>query len=140
MLKFGIRQSFENIEQIEERLSLLNTPIELALPYYWDIYNPIRPHLKVIAEKIKSFSTEILSIHAVQAPITNDEFKIWGEEIADFAKILNIKIITLHPNNANKNQSNQNNSLPNQDMTEDWLNLNLLNILNRSFRFLFRPA
>lgn len=113
MLKFGVRQSFENIEQIEERLSRLNTPIELALPYYWDIYNPIRPYLKVIAEKVKSFSIEILSIHAVQAPLTNEEFKIWGKEIADFAKLLNVGIITLHPNNTNKNQINQKRALQN---------------------------
>ena len=38
MINFGIRQSFEKIEQIKERFSNLNVPVELALPYYWDIY------------------------------------------------------------------------------------------------------
>lgn len=102
MINFGIRQSFENIEQIEERFRNLSVPIELAMPYFWDIYQPIRPYLKEIAEKIKGFSPEILSIHSVQSPITNDEFKIWGREIADFAKLLNVKIVTLHPNNTSR--------------------------------------
>ncbi|MDP2906181.1 MAG: hypothetical protein Q8O22_07775 [Candidatus Omnitrophota bacterium] len=113
MIKFGIRQSFENIEQIEERFSNLPVPIELALPYHWNIYEPVRMHLMEIAEKIKGFHAEILSIHAVQAPITNDEFRIWGKEIADFAKILGAKIITVHPNNTNKNQGNQEKALKN---------------------------
>jgi len=113
MIKFGIRQSFENIEQIEDRFSNLNVPAELALPYYWEIYQPIRPKLGEIAEKIKSFSVEILSIHSVQAPLTNDEFRIWGKEIADFARLLNVKIITLHPNNTNKNRTNQEKALEN---------------------------
>lgn len=113
MIKFGIRQSFENVEQIEERYSNLNVPIELAMPYFMAIYQLIRPNLIEIAQKIKSYSCGILSIHSVQAPITNDEFLIWGKEIADFAEFLGVKIITLHPNNTNKNQSNQINALKN---------------------------
>jgi len=52
MIKFGIRQSFDNIEQVEERYSKLDVPVELALPYYWDIYEPIRGHLRGVADKI----------------------------------------------------------------------------------------
>ena len=50
MIKFGIRQSFDRIEQIEERYANLNAPVEVALPYYWDIYEPIRGHLAEIAK------------------------------------------------------------------------------------------
>lgn len=63
MIKFGIRQSFDGIEQVEVRYSNLNVPIELALPYYWDIYEPIREHLGEIADRIIAFHTEVLSIH-----------------------------------------------------------------------------
>ena len=91
MIKFGIRQSFDKIEQVEERYSNLNAPVEVALPYYWDIYEPIREHLKEIADRIRGFRTDVLSIHAVQAPITDEKFKIWGKEIADFAKMLGAK-------------------------------------------------
>ena len=76
MIKFGIRQSFESIEQVEERYANLNLPVELALPYYWDIYEPVRIHLAEIVEKIKSYGTTVISIHAVQAPITDGRFKI----------------------------------------------------------------
>jgi len=113
VIKFGIRQSFDSIEQIEDRYSKIKVPIEVALPYYWDIYEPIRGHLAEIAEKIKSYGTEVLSIHAVQAPITDERFKAWGREIADFAKDLGVKTITLHPNNINKSDEAQKEALKN---------------------------
>jgi sugar phosphate isomerase/epimerase len=113
MINFGIRQSFDGIGQIEERFSNLKAPVEIALPYYWDIYEPIRVHLKAIAQKLKSFNADVLSIHAVQAPITNEKFKIWGKEIADFARMLGVKIITLHPNNIDKTQAIQKEALEN---------------------------
>ncbi len=113
MINFGIRQSFDRIEQIEERFFNLKVPVEIALPYYWDIYEPIRVHLKAIAQKLKSFNVDVLSIHAVQSPITNEKFKIWGKEIADFARMLDAKIITLHPNNINKTHALQQEALDN---------------------------
>ncbi|MBU4292599.1 MAG: hypothetical protein KJ770_00925 [Actinobacteria bacterium] len=81
MIHFGIRQSFDNIKQVEDRYANLSAPVELALPYYWDIYKPVRGHLTEIAKKIKSYGTQVLSIHAVQAPITDERFKEWGKEI-----------------------------------------------------------
>ncbi|MDP2924531.1 MAG: TIM barrel protein [Candidatus Omnitrophota bacterium] len=104
MIKLGIRQSFDRLEQVEERFSNLKVPVELALPYYWNIYEPIRVHLKEIADKIKTFRTELLSIHAVQAPITDEKFRDWAKEIADFAELLGVSTITLHPNNVNKDK------------------------------------
>ena len=113
MIKFGIRQSFDRIEQVEERYAHLSVPVEVALPYYWDIYEPVRRHLSEIAEKIKSYGIEVLSIHAVQAPITDEKFKIWGKEIADFAKMLGVRTVTLHPNNVNKDKNVQDEALKN---------------------------
>ena len=113
MIEFGIRQSFDKIEQIEDRYANISVPVEVALPYYWDIYEPVRGHLEEIAEKIKSYSTDILSIHAVQAPITDERFRTWGKETADFAKILEIKTITLHPNNVNRKEDVQKEALRN---------------------------
>ena len=52
MIKFGIRQSFDRIDQIEDRYVDVGVPVEVALPYYWDIYEPIRPHLGDIAGKL----------------------------------------------------------------------------------------
>lgn len=120
MIKFGIRQSFDRIEQIEERFSNLNVPVEIALPYFWNIYEPVRSHLRGIVGRIRSYRIKVLSVHAVQAPITNEKFKIWGKEIADFARELGVKIVTLHPNNINKTQTLQEEALK---------NLEFLNIL-----------
>jgi len=113
MIKFGIRQSFDKIEQIEDRYANIDVPVEAALPYYWDIYEPVRPHLGEIAKKIKSYGTEVLSVHAVQAPITDERFKAWGKEIAEFAKVLGAKTITLHPNNVAKDKTIQDEALKN---------------------------
>lgn len=113
MIKFGIRQSFDRIEQLEDRYADIKVPVEVALPYYWDIYDPVRVHLGEIAEKIKSYGTEVLSVHAVQAPITDERFKEWGMEIAEFAKALGATNITLHPNNINKNKVVQDEALKN---------------------------
>jgi len=113
MIKFGIRKSFDKIEQIEERYLNLSVPVEVGLPYYWDIYEPVRGHLKDIAEKIKSYGIEVLSVHAVQAPITDERFRTWGKEIADFARDLGVKTITLHPNNINRKDEMQKEALKN---------------------------
>ncbi len=65
MIKFGIRQSFDRIEQVQERYANLNVPVELALPYYRDIYEPVRRHLVEIAEKIKSYDTTVRGKSAI---------------------------------------------------------------------------
>ena len=56
-----------------------------------------------------------MSIHAVQAPIVDERFKIWGKEIADFARILGVKTITLHPNTTNKNYDIQKKAVKNSE-------------------------
>lgn len=113
MIKFGVRQSFDTIEQIEDRYADINVPVEIALPYYWDIYEPVRFQLDEIAEKIKSYGIQALSVHAVQAPITDERFRTWGKEVADFAKMFGVKTITLHPNNVNKDKNVQKEALKN---------------------------
>jgi len=107
MIRFGIRQSFDRIEQVEERYANLSVPVEVALPYYWDIYEAVKGYLAEIAKKIKSYGREVLSIHAVQSPITDERFREWGKEIADFAKVLGATTITLHPNNVNRKNDAQ---------------------------------
>ncbi|MGA2526219.1 MAG: TIM barrel protein [Smithellaceae bacterium] len=113
MINFGIRQSFDSIDQVEQRFSNLTVPVELALPYYWNIYEPVIGHLAEIADKIKTYNIKVLSIHAVQAPITNERFRIWGKDIGDFAKSLGVKTINLHPNNVNRSRSIQEDALKN---------------------------
>ncbi|MBU2103268.1 MAG: TIM barrel protein [Candidatus Omnitrophota bacterium] len=119
MITFGIRQSFQKREQVEERYANVKVPIELALPYYWDIYNPARVYLGEIVDKVKSYGTRVLSIHAVQAPLHGEEFRIWGKETADFAIALGVKAITVHPNNVNKKTNAQETALKNLEYFAD---------------------
>ena len=113
MIKLGLRQSFDRIEQIEDRYANTAAPVEVALPYYWDIYELVRAHLNEISGKIKSYGTEVLSVHAVQAPISDEGFRVWGKEIAEFAIGLGAATITVHPNNANKSNVVQKKALNN---------------------------
>ncbi len=119
MIKFGIRQSFDKIEQIEDRYAKVGVPVELALPFYWDIYEPVRPHLGEIADKIRSYGTEVLSVHAVQATITDERFRVWGREVADFAKAVGAATIMLHPNNVKKDTTVQGVALKNLEYFTD---------------------
>lgn len=48
MIKLGIRQSFDNIEQVENRYANLTVPVEVALPYYWDIYEQMLKDLEFL--------------------------------------------------------------------------------------------
>ena len=107
MIRFGIRQSFDSIDQIQDRYAALSVPVEVALPYYWGLYEPVRPHLVPIADQIRSYGVEVLSVHAVQAPINNEKLRTWGMETAEFAKALGARTITLHPNNVNKDREEQ---------------------------------
>lgn len=53
MIKFGIKQSFDKIEQVEERYLDLNTPVGVALPHYWNIYEPVsKAEIKKLADAI----------------------------------------------------------------------------------------
>jgi sugar phosphate isomerase/epimerase len=113
MTKFGIRQSFDKIEQVEDRYAKMGVPVELALPFYWEIYEPVRAHLGEIAEKIRSYGTEVLSVHAVQATITDERFRAWGKEVAEFAKAVGARTITVHPNNVKKDNAVQGVALKN---------------------------
>lgn len=113
MIKFGVRQSFDKIQQVEERYANMRAAVEVALPYYWDIYEPVRAHLGEIGERIKSFGTRVLGVHAVQAAITDERFRVWGGEMVRFAKILGATTITVHPNNVNKNELVQGKALRN---------------------------
>lgn len=61
MIKFGIRQSFDSIEQVENRYANLTVPVEVALPYYRDIYEPVRGRLAEIAEKMSQIRWNCLS-------------------------------------------------------------------------------
>jgi len=70
-------------------------------------------YLAEMAETIKSYGAEVLSVHAVQAPITDQKFKVWGKEIGDFAKALGVRSITFHPNNVNKDRRIQEEALKN---------------------------
>ncbi len=70
MIKFGIRQSFDSIEQVENRYANLNVPVEVALPYEIVSFNlPMTldtAHIrddKKIWELLKDYKENIKNVH-----------------------------------------------------------------------------
>ncbi|MCG2713222.1 MAG: hypothetical protein L6308_00005 [Candidatus Omnitrophica bacterium] len=62
MIKFGIRQSFDRIEQIEDRYANITAPVEVALPYYWGIYEPARNFSIWHAGQINALAWNIIGV------------------------------------------------------------------------------
>lgn len=104
MITVGFRQSFDSDNQVCERYKGLAHPIELALPFTWEMYAAIRPRLVPIANEISGYGARVLSVHAVQAPISDERFLTWGAEIAQFALVVGSKYITVHPNKGSRSR------------------------------------
>jgi len=96
-MRFGIRNSFDTMDQFEPRFRECRTPIELALPYRMTDYQQLRPHLAAVAARLQEWGTPVLSVHAPQGRLQDADFPVWATEVAQFAAALGVGEITLHP-------------------------------------------
>jgi len=98
-MRIGARVSFDTIDQLDERYSNIDYPIELALPWkYYQLWLPLETSLGRVLEFFLNAGLDILSIHATQGYITEDNFQDWGKKTIEFAEGLGVKNITVHPN------------------------------------------
>jgi hypothetical protein len=104
MIRFGIRQSFNTLDQFTPRYRECQIPIELALPYKMTDYELIRPHLTELAGLLLQWRTPILSVHAPQGRLAEPGFRIWAEEVGRFAAALRVREITVHPSRFQKDR------------------------------------
>lgn len=84
-IRFGIRQSFDCLEQFESRYKEIRVPIELALPHKMQDYQRVRPCLMNLATQLKAWGTQVLCVHAPQGRITDPDFLSWASETGRFA-------------------------------------------------------
>jgi sugar phosphate isomerase/epimerase len=104
MIRFGIRQSFNTLDQFAPRYRECQIPIELALPYRMTDYELIHPHLTELAGLLLQWRTPILSLHAPQGRLAEPGFRIWAEEVGRFASLLGVHEITVHPSRFQKDR------------------------------------
>jgi len=104
MIRFGIRQSFNTLDQFAPRYQGRQTPLELALPYRMGDYELVGPHLADLADLLLQWQTPILSLHAPQGRLAEPGFQTWAEEVGRFASLLGVHEITIHPSRFQKDR------------------------------------
>ncbi len=104
MIRFGLRQSFNALDQFAPRYRGRQTPLELALPYRMSDYELVSPHLAELADLLLQWQTPILSLHAPQGRLAEPSFPIWAEEVGRFASLLGVREITIHPSRFQKDR------------------------------------
>jgi len=104
MIRFGIRQSFNTLDQFAARYRACALPIELALPYRMTDYELVGPHLPELADSLRKWRTPILSVHAPQGRLAEPGFRTWAEEVGRFASLLGVREITVHPSRFQKDR------------------------------------
>jgi len=98
-IKIGGRVDFEKFEELESRFRYIDFPFELALPWrYKKLWLPIEQKLEEIQKFFKSKDLNIIFLHATQGRISEESFLEWGKKTLDFADELNLKYVTIHPN------------------------------------------
>jgi len=107
-MRIGARVSFDRVDQLEERYKDVDFPIELALPWkYYQLWLPMETSLGRVLEFFQNAGLNILSIHATQGYITEDNFQDWGKKTIEFAESLGVQNITVHPNKLRQKTSRE---------------------------------
>jgi sugar phosphate isomerase/epimerase len=98
-MRIGGRVGFNRIEELERNFGSIDFPIELALPWkYRDLWLPMEDRLDEVLVFLRERALTILSVHATQGKITEEEFLRWGRLTLEFAKSLGVEDVTVHPN------------------------------------------
>ena len=98
-IQIGGRVGFSTFDEIQTCFEKVDFPIELALPWkYRELWLPIESKLNAILDFFKNSKLDIHSIHATQGRITDSAFMDWGYKTLQFADALNVKWVTIHPN------------------------------------------
>jgi len=110
-IRVGGRVGFNKIEEIHERFRDVDFPIELALPWRYELWKQVEPKFDEMLECLDSLDFEVLSVHATQGWISKDTFLSWGPKTCQLADRFGGRAITVHPNRAKKPRETH------QDMT-----------------------
>ena len=105
--KIGGRVGFDKVEDLKRCFEDIDFPIELALPWkYQDLWLPVENRLNEVLDFFLERGVEILSIHATQGKISGEPFLEWGKKTLDFAEALDMKYVTIHPEQVKSNRTN----------------------------------
>jgi len=100
------RVGFVAVHQIADRMHGVDFPIELALPYRYDWWKEAVVQFDEMLDTLEKMPVEVVSVHATQAKITEEDVLRWGRQTIEIAERLGARTITVHPNQIKKNRSN----------------------------------
>ncbi len=116
-IETGARVSFNFIDQLPERFSEVDFPIELALPWlYRKYWLSVEGRISEIIDFFVHSQVRVLTLHATQGRITEEDFLSWGSLTVEIARALGVKNITVHPNKLNRKKKEKS-----QEKVEDFI-------------------
>ena len=109
-MRLGARVSFDRLDEMEERLSGVDFPIELALPFRVVEFLPIAGRMAEVQECVLRFGVKVLSIHATQGDLSREDCREWARPAMRLADDLGAASVTFHPSRG-KNRINLQHSM-----------------------------
>ena len=94
------RVGFDTVDEIADRLSGIDFPIELALPWRHQLWQAAMQRYAEMVASLERLGLDIASIHATQGRISNEAFLYWGRQTCELAARLGARVVTVHPNRA----------------------------------------
>lgn len=96
----ALRLGFDSFEELQTIARVGQGRVELALPYQMGFFNrTLRGRAQEAIELLRrNPNLKIATLHAVQAPISHEDFLLWGETVLQIADSLGAETVTFHPN------------------------------------------
>ncbi len=98
----GSRVGFSEVREILERFRGVDFPVELALPWRYELWEPAEAQFDHMLESLEALSLNVISVHATQGWISKDSFLEWGPKTCHLAERLGAETVTVHPNRSKK--------------------------------------
>ena len=94
------RAGFETLEDLPDRLGGIDFPVELALPWRFQMWESVMPKYGEMVSAIGQTGLDICSVHATQGKISESAFLRWGQKTCELAEQLGASVVTVHPDRA----------------------------------------
>ena len=101
-IQVGGRVGFNEVQEIPERFRDVDFPVELALPWRYELWETAQAQFDHMLESLGSLSLNVISVHATQGWISKDSFLEWGLKTCHLAGRLDAETVTVHPNRSKK--------------------------------------
>ena len=105
-ITLAARVSFPSVDRIRDRMKGVDFPIGLAMPHQYGWWQEAARRMGEMLECLDSLDLTVATVHAVQAPISDRGFPVWGRQTVRIAQHVGARTITVHPNRARNSRGN----------------------------------